>query len=45
MFKGSEDVAAKSIDNWSLPTTPLSVDASFHEICSEYPYNSYIARN
>ena len=38
MFKGSEDMATKGVQNWPLSFTALLTDASLRESRSEYPH-------
>jgi len=45
IFKDSEDMVNKGIENCPLATTPPSTDASSRDISSEYPHKPYIARN
>jgi len=45
IFKGFEDKATNGIENWSLVTTTILIDASSHANHSEYLYKPYIARN
>jgi len=45
IFKRSKDEATNSVENRSLSTTPLLIDASSRQNRSEYLHKPYIARN